>query len=128
MIQNRKARESEGNLSGAYADWFLLYLILFVGLTGLGAEVLRILGLKLAYAVYVFHLACVFVLFLGLPFSKFAHLIYRTTVMVYDRYMTDVRERMAATAPAASVVEETPAAEAEEAEASEEKQKEAEQG
>ncbi len=92
LIQNRKAREAEGYMSGAYNDWFLLYLILFVGITGLGAEILRLLNLKLAYFVYIAHLACVFVLFLGLPFSKFAHLIYRTTVMVYDHYINDVRK------------------------------------
>ncbi len=128
LIQNRKAREAEGNLSGAYADWFLLYLILFVGLSGLGAEILRILGLRLAYAVYIFHLMCVFVLFLGLPFSKFAHLIYRTTVMVYDRYVTDVRERIAATASAANVVEEEASAPAEEESGEAEEGQEAQQG
>ncbi len=97
LIQNRKAREAEGAMKGAFADWFLLYLILFVGLTGLGAEILRLLNLKIAYPMYIAHLACVFVLFLGLPFSKFAHLLYRTTVMVYDRYITDVRAKMEAT-------------------------------
>ncbi len=94
LIQNRKAREAEGYMRGAYNDWFLLYLILFVGLTGLGAEILRLLNLKLAYFVYIAHLACVFVLFLSLPFSKFAHLLYRTTVMVYDTYRKDIREKV----------------------------------
>ncbi len=112
LIQNRKAREAEGAMKGAYADWFLLYLILFVGLTGLGAEILRLLNLKIAYPMYIAHLACVFVLFLGLPYSKFAHLLYRTTVMVYDRYITDVRAKMAATGPATAVEEEAPAEEA----------------
>ncbi len=118
LIQNRKAREAEGAMKGAYADWFLLYLILFIGLTGLGAEILRLLNLKIAYPMYIAHLACVFVLFLGLPYSKFAHLLYRTTVMVYDRYITDVRAKMEAMAPAAAKEEEV-SEEAEE-EASEE--------
>ena len=117
LIQNRKAREAEGNMSGAYADWFLLYLILFVGITGLGAEILRLLNLKLAYPTYIAHLACVFVLFLGLPYSKFAHLLYRTTVMVYERYVDDVRQKMAASAPVTQVQEEvSEESEAEEAE------------
>jgi quinone-modifying oxidoreductase subunit QmoC len=123
LIQNRKAREAEGKMTGAYADWFLLYLVLFVGLTGMGALALRVIGWKLAYAMYILHLVCVLILFVGLPFSKFAHLIYRTTVMVFDKYVTDVRARMAAPVPGTTKVEEAPAEE--EVEAVEEKQEEA---
>ena len=123
LIQNRKAREAEGNMSGAYADWFLLYLILFVGLTGLAAEILRLMNLTIAYPMYIAHLACVFVLFLGLPFSKFAHLLYRTTVMVYERYVDDVNQKMEASAPIAKEtqesIEEAASEEAEEAGAEE---------
>ncbi len=119
LIQNRKAREAEGTMRGAYADWFLLYIILFIGLTGLGAEILRLLNLKIAYPMYIAHLACVFVLFLGLPYSKFAHLLYRTTVMVYERYVDDVRQKLEASPPVSGPVEAEEEAQ-EEAEASSE--------
>ncbi|AEH44166.1 heterodisulfide reductase, subunit E (HdrE) [Thermodesulfatator indicus DSM 15286] len=102
LIQNRKAKEAEGIMRSSYSDWFFLYLVLFVGITGLAAQYLRIFDLKIAYFVYVAHLACIFVLFLGLPYSKFAHLLYRTTVMVFDHYMAGVRTKMAAATAALS--------------------------
>ena len=46
-------------------DWFLIWIIGAVGMTGLGAEILRWMNLPLAgYIVYFTHLVSIFMLFL----------------------------------------------------------------
>jgi quinone-modifying oxidoreductase subunit QmoC len=69
-----------------YFDWLFLLVVLFTGITGLLAEILRLANQPtLAYPVYFIHLTFVWFLFAYLPFSKFAHLLYRTTALVYAR-------------------------------------------
>jgi quinone-modifying oxidoreductase subunit QmoC len=71
----------------SYVDWYLVVLVLAVGLTGLGAEITRLIGLTyVTYWTYFVHLVCVFMLIAFLPFSKLAHLVYRTTAMTYVEY------------------------------------------
>jgi quinone-modifying oxidoreductase subunit QmoC len=45
-----------------------------------------------ACAVYVVHLGVVLSLFLTFPYSKFAHLLYRTLAMVHQLMVTPARE------------------------------------
>jgi len=71
-----------------YFDWLFLLVVLFTGISGLLAEILRIAKIpEPSYLVYFIHLTLVWFLFAYLPFSKFAHLLYRTTALVYARYM-----------------------------------------
>jgi quinone-modifying oxidoreductase subunit QmoC len=57
-----------------------------VGITGLGAEVIRLLGMPaLGYIVYFLHLMAVMMLFLYMPYTKFAHIAYRTTAMAFEK-------------------------------------------
>lgn len=62
-------------------------LLLFFGITlsGLAAQWLRLAGMSAAYAVYTLHLALVWTLFAGLPWSPLAHLIYRTFALFHVR-------------------------------------------
>ncbi len=84
---NRVASEERNGAKGTYYDWFLLYEIMAVGVTGLGAEICRLIGIPpLAYAVYYLHLVAVLMLFLYLPYTKFAHIVYRTFAMAFERY------------------------------------------
>ena len=84
MIKNRMGKTDQ---STSYKDWYLLILVLGLGVTGLLTEMTRLAGIAgLSYALYVIHLMFVFHLFIFLPFSKLAHLVYRTVAMAYGEY------------------------------------------
>ena len=58
-----------------------------VGITGLRAEVCRWAGLApIGHIVYFLHLLSVMMLFLYMPYTKFAHLVYRTFAMAFEKY------------------------------------------
>lgn len=84
MIKDRLTKTDEVS---AYKDWYLLIIVLGVGLTGMLTEMTRLGGLAgLSYFTYYVHLIFVFNLFVFLPFSKLAHLVYRTVAMAYAEY------------------------------------------
>lgn len=62
-------------------------LALFFGITlsGLAAQWLRLAGMPVACAAYTVHLALVWALFAGLPWSPLAHLVYRTLALYHVR-------------------------------------------
>jgi quinone-modifying oxidoreductase, subunit QmoC len=71
---------------GTYFDWQLIYIIAAVGITGILSWFFRLLGSPtLAYPTYFVHLVMVFCLFFYAPYTKIAHLVYRTTAMLYAR-------------------------------------------
>jgi quinone-modifying oxidoreductase subunit QmoC len=81
-------RLSAGNSPGkaAYFDWFLIWTLFFATLTGIATEVIRLSGMATAtYWVYLVHLWLMFMFFIYLPFSKAAHMAYRTVAMYYAR-------------------------------------------
>lgn len=85
-----------GGVSTAF-DWIFVWTLLAVGVTGLLTEVVRLVAepaaatggagalplTDAAFGVYFVHLALVFTLLVYLPYSKFAHLLYRTVALVY---------------------------------------------
>ncbi len=84
MIKNRLAKKDSVS---AYKDWALLGLALGLGVTGLLTEMTRLGGIAwLTYLLYYIHLILIFCLFAYLPFSKLAHLVYRTVAMTYAEY------------------------------------------
>jgi quinone-modifying oxidoreductase subunit QmoC len=84
MIWNRLSKTDQ---TTAYTDWYLLGLVLGLGLTGMLTEITRMAGLaSITYWTYFIHLVFVFNLFAFLPFSKLAHLVYRTVAMAYNEY------------------------------------------
>lgn len=95
MIGRGKA-EVEKSVKTSYADSFLINLILIVGLTGFGIEIVRSIPSldAIVSIVYLAHLVAVFILFLGVVYSKFAHLVFRTTAVVFDLYYKDVLQKM----------------------------------
>ncbi len=87
LWSNRKKMEAEGKATNTFYDWFLIWIIMGVGVTGLAAEILRLVGIaSLGYVVYYFHLVSVAMLFLYLPYTKLAHIVYRTFAMAFERY------------------------------------------
>jgi quinone-modifying oxidoreductase subunit QmoC len=82
-----KERLSKKDQTSSYVDWYLLCLVLGLGLTGMGTEITRLLGWAgISYGLYFIHLVFVFMTFAFLPFSKMAHLVYRTVAMAYGEY------------------------------------------
>jgi quinone-modifying oxidoreductase subunit QmoC len=87
LWSNRKQMEAEDKASPTFYDWFLIWEIMAVGITGLGAELTRLAGLGLpAYVLYYLHLISVMMLFLYMPYTKFAHMVYRTVALAFERY------------------------------------------
>lgn len=83
MIKDRLAKTD----ASVYKDWYLLGLVIILGVTGLGAQMTRLGGLKISsYAIYYIHLIAIFHLFAYLPFSKLAHAVYRLAGMTYAEY------------------------------------------
>lgn len=84
---NRSKMESEGLSSRTFYDWFLIWEVMAVGVTGLAAEVLRWMAIpSVGYIVYFMHLVAVMMLFMYMPYTKFAHIVYRTTAYSFEKY------------------------------------------
>lgn len=87
LWSNRAAAEAESGSTGSFYDWFLIWEIMAVGVTGLCAEIGRLVGVPvLAYFFYYLHLVTVLMLFLYMPYTKFAHMVYRTFAMAFEIY------------------------------------------
>jgi quinone-modifying oxidoreductase, subunit QmoC len=80
LLANR-LRQKKTRSRGAYFDWFFLGTLAGVLLTGIVSEILRLAQTSAMYAVYFVHLVLVFGLLLYAPYSKFAHLAYRTMAL-----------------------------------------------
>ena len=84
LIKNRAGKKDQAS---SYFDWYLVYLAFGLGVTGMGAQLTRLGGMAgVSFAVYYIHLVLVWALFAYLPFSKLAHLVYRTVAMAYNEY------------------------------------------
>ena len=68
-------------------DRFFLWVVLAVIGTGVFTEIFRFMALDpmVGLTVYIVHLGVVLCLFLTLPYSKFAHILYRTLAMTHER-------------------------------------------
>jgi quinone-modifying oxidoreductase subunit QmoC len=86
MIRER-VRDEGKQAGGTYFDWAFLGLLVGVVATGFLSELLHYARLEPhRLGTYYVHLLLVFTLLVYLPYSKFAHMIYRTTAMVYAEY------------------------------------------
>jgi quinone-modifying oxidoreductase subunit QmoC len=98
-LRDRLADSSESGFSTSF-DWTFVWLLLLVGITGFATEVFRFIvdpaqRTALEYAAYTFyfvHLVMVFSLLVYLPYSKFAHIFYRTVALVYAEHTGRTQE------------------------------------
>ncbi len=70
---------------GTYFDWIFLSTIFAIGITGVALEAFRYAGSVAAYYTYLIHLILVFTLIAYAPYSKFAHLLYRTLAYTWAK-------------------------------------------
>lgn len=84
IMSNRFKNQQKAGL-GSYYDWLFISLVAGVGVTGILAQFLRMANTVIAYPTYVAHLCLVFFLFAYAPFSKMAHMVYRTTALVHSK-------------------------------------------
>lgn len=84
LLKNRLSKKDQVS---SYWDWYLIGLVLTLGITGMLTQMLRLNGsYGLSAIVYFLHLISVWVLFAYTPFSKLAHIVYRTVAMTYQEY------------------------------------------
>ncbi|MEK7838995.1 MAG: hypothetical protein AAB328_13555, partial [candidate division NC10 bacterium] len=80
----RRVADGERVGKSTYSDWLFLVVLGSTTLTGFLCQILRLADARgAAYPMYVVHLVFVFVLLVYIPYSKFSHLVYRTTAMRY---------------------------------------------
>jgi quinone-modifying oxidoreductase subunit QmoC len=86
IVRRRFAGDPKVVGTFSFYDSFFSGTLFWTIFTGIAAEVLRLSGIAiLAYGVYYFHLVLVFVLLAYAPYSKFAHMFYRATALVWGR-------------------------------------------
>jgi quinone-modifying oxidoreductase subunit QmoC len=66
---------------GTWFDWFFLGTLGGVVATGILSQLLRLAQTRIMYPVYFVHLVLILALFLYAPYSKFAHMVYRTLAL-----------------------------------------------
>jgi quinone-modifying oxidoreductase subunit QmoC len=73
--------------SGTYPDWVFVWALLLVVVTGFITEVMHYLRMEPhRHILYFIHLVFAFALLVYMPYSKFAHVIYRTTALIFAEY------------------------------------------
>ncbi|AEB08612.1 quinone-interacting membrane-bound oxidoreductase complex subunit QmoC [Desulfobacca acetoxidans] len=86
LIYRERQNKANSASFGGYFDWLLIWVIIAVGFTGALSWLLRLANLaSLAYPMYFLHLVSVFFLFFYAPYTKMAHMVYRTTALVFTK-------------------------------------------
>ena len=78
--------DADKRRNSTYFDWLFMVTLVGVVFTGILSQGLRLVSAQGAmYPVYFIHLVLIFILFLYAPYTKFAHLVYRTVAMAAAR-------------------------------------------
>ncbi len=82
LLLIERVRDPVKRVASSTFDWFFLLTLVGVALTGILSELTRLAQLAAwMYPIYFVHLVLIFALFLYAPYSKFAHLAYRTVAL-----------------------------------------------
>jgi quinone-modifying oxidoreductase subunit QmoC len=96
-----RLRDNTRTGPGGYFDWALISLILLVVISGFVTETLHFLRLEPhRHIAYFIHLAFVLTLLISLPYSKLAHMAYRTATLIFAERYGWTREARNVPAPA----------------------------
>ncbi len=86
MILRRIRKVDRYTSRSTFMDWAFLVLLLLAGLGGFLVDIAQYAGLPLwAYSFMLFHLVVVFDLLILIPFTKFAHVVYRPMALWLSR-------------------------------------------
>ena len=86
VVSVRRLFRQEAAGRSMYFDWYFIGLLYVLVVTGFALEIVRFAELReVAYSLYIGHLVFYFMLFTYLPFTKFAHVIYRTLALTHAR-------------------------------------------
>jgi quinone-modifying oxidoreductase subunit QmoC len=93
LLIYRRWTNKDGVGANGYVDHLFLYVLFIAALTGMLSWLTRLTEIPmLAYITYFIHLVFVFFLLWYMPYSKFAHMIYRSLALVYARRIGRVTE------------------------------------
>ncbi len=88
LVISNRYKEKAAESTTTYLDWSLILAILGIVVTGFLTWLSRVGNAgSFAYIIYFLHLVCVFYIIAYLPYSKLAHLVYRTVAMGYAAYI-----------------------------------------
>lgn len=80
----RRAVDQAKAGKSTYSDWLFLAILILTTATGYLCELLRLSGVRqIAYPTYYVHMLFVFFLLVYFPYSKLAHVVYRTAAMLH---------------------------------------------
>jgi quinone-modifying oxidoreductase subunit QmoC len=87
VMMYERMSEKKNTSASSYFDWTLVAMLFIVTITGFITEALHYVRLEPhRHLAYFVHLMFVCTLILYLPYSKFAHVVYRTVALVYAEY------------------------------------------
>ena len=85
VIFRRLSKKEEAGRA-TYFDWFFIWLVYVTTVGSMAMMLTRIAGIvPWAYSLFLFHLVLSFTLVAYFPYSKFAHLGYRTLAIIYAK-------------------------------------------
>jgi nitrate reductase gamma subunit len=94
IIRNRLNKTYVQYKKSHSTDWVFIVLLFLIVLTGIAQHIFHRTGLyELANITYILHLMCVVPWLLRMPFSKWAHLVYRPLAMYFAATRRDAITR-----------------------------------